>query len=53
LNGTDPGELPVEEMTQLQLIVNRKVADDLGLTLSSEWLDNANEVIDYINSTPN
>jgi putative tryptophan/tyrosine transport system substrate-binding protein len=53
LSGTDPGELPVEEMTQLQLIVNRKVAHDLGLTLSSEWLDNANEVIDYINSTPN
>jgi putative ABC transport system substrate-binding protein len=53
LNGTDPGDLPVEEMTQLQLIVNQKVAGELRLKLSSEWLDNANEVIDYINSTPN
>lgn len=53
LKGTDPGDLPVEEMTQLQLIVNRKVADRLKLRLSSEWLDNANEVINYITPTSN
>ena len=53
LKGEDPGDLPVEEMTQLELIINLKVADELGLRLSSEWLDNADEVIDYINPTSN
>lgn len=48
LKGADPGDLPVEEMTQLQLIVNRRVADELGLNLSAEWTDNADEVINYI-----
>ena len=53
LNGADPGDLPVEEMTQLQLIVNKEVADELGLNLSPEWTDNADEVIDYITAPSN
>jgi ABC-type uncharacterized transport system substrate-binding protein len=32
-------------MTQLELIINQKLADDLGLKLSPEWLDAADEVI--------
>jgi putative ABC transport system substrate-binding protein len=48
LRGANPADLPVEEMTQLELIINQKVADMLGLKLSSEWLDNADEVIDYV-----
>jgi putative tryptophan/tyrosine transport system substrate-binding protein len=45
LKGAKPGDLPIEEMTQLELIINQKLADDLGLKLSPEWLDAADEVI--------
>ena len=48
LKGAKPADLPVEEMTQLELIINRKVADDLGLTVPPEWLDAADEVINYV-----
>jgi putative ABC transport system substrate-binding protein len=52
LRGAKPADLPVEEMTELELVINQKVASDLGLTLSSEWLDRA-EVIDYIKPASN
>jgi putative ABC transport system substrate-binding protein len=45
LKGADPGDLPIEEMTQLELIINQKLANELGLKLSPEWLDAADEVI--------
>jgi putative ABC transport system substrate-binding protein len=48
LRGAKPGDLPVEEMTELELVINQKVAQRLGLTLSRQWLDAADEVIDYI-----
>jgi putative ABC transport system substrate-binding protein len=48
LKGAKPGELPIEATKQLDLYVNQKVAEQLGLTLSPEWLDNAAEVIDHI-----
>jgi putative ABC transport system substrate-binding protein len=48
LKGSAPADLPVEEMTQLLLIINQKVADDLGITLPREWLDAADEVINSI-----
>ena len=48
LRGARPSDLPVEEMTQLQLIVNQKVAQELGISLSPQWLDAADEVINRI-----
>jgi putative ABC transport system substrate-binding protein len=48
LKGASPADLPVEEMTELLLIVNQKVAENLGISLSREWLDQADEVINYI-----
>jgi putative ABC transport system substrate-binding protein len=48
LKGAKPADLPVEEMTELELVINQKVATDLGLTLSPQWLDAADEVIDYV-----
>jgi putative tryptophan/tyrosine transport system substrate-binding protein len=45
LKGANPGDLPLEEMTQLELIINQKIANEWGLTLSPEWLDAADEVI--------
>jgi putative ABC transport system substrate-binding protein len=45
LKGADPGDLPMEEMTQLELVINQKVADEFGLTLSQKWLNAADVVI--------
>jgi putative ABC transport system substrate-binding protein len=48
LKGANPADMPVEEMTQLELVINQKVADQLGLHLSPELLDAADEVINSI-----
>jgi putative ABC transport system substrate-binding protein len=48
LKGANPADLPVEEMTQLELVINQRVADELGLKLSSESLDAADEVVNSI-----
>jgi hypothetical protein len=32
-------------MTELELVINVRVADDLGLALSPTWIDAADEVI--------
>jgi putative ABC transport system substrate-binding protein len=48
LKGASPADLPVEEMTQLLLIVNLKVADELGISLSRKWVDAADEVLNSI-----
>jgi putative ABC transport system substrate-binding protein len=52
LEGAKPGDLPVEEMTELELVINQKVARELGVKLSRQWLDQADEVIDYVSPTP-
>lgn len=52
LKGAKPGDLPIEEMTQLELVINKKVADEWGLTLSPEWLDAADEVLNYVSPSP-
>lgn len=48
LKGANPADMPVEEMTQLELVINQKVADQLGLHLSPGLLDAADEVVNYI-----
>lgn len=48
LKGAKPADLPVEEMTELELVINQKIASDLGVTLSRQWLDTADEVINYV-----
>jgi ABC-type uncharacterized transport system substrate-binding protein len=45
LKGARPGDLPLEEMTQLELVINQKLANEWHLKLSPEWLDAADEVI--------
>jgi putative tryptophan/tyrosine transport system substrate-binding protein len=44
--GAKPGDLPVEQPTQLELVVNRKAAEALGLTVPLPILLRANLVID-------
>ncbi|HEX9235941.1 MAG TPA: ABC transporter substrate-binding protein [Actinomycetota bacterium] len=48
LRGASPADLPVETMTQLELDVNTKVAQELGIHLSPRWVDAADYVIDQI-----
>ena len=46
LNGTKPSDLPVEQPLVLELVVNRKTANALGVALPKELLLRADKVID-------
>lgn len=46
LHGQKPGNLPIQTPNKYELVINLKIANALGLTISAAMLSVADELID-------